>query len=206
MTTSTHSLLVTGQIPRASAPLISYTHALIAGLTGNAHIPNPQPPIATLSSLLNTFETAETATASRTKGTVGARNAARAALRSALKTEVATIQAAADADPENAEAIITSTTLRVRKLPVRTKAPFAVKAGAVSGAALLTVKSAGTHASYDWQMSVDGGKTWTEIPSTTRAKTTVTALPAGTTVQFRFRSLTPKGQTDWSQPTSLLVK
>jgi hypothetical protein len=34
----------------------------------------------------------------------------------------------------------------------------------------------------------------------------VTALPAGTTVQFRFRSLTPKGQTDWSQPTSLLVK
>jgi hypothetical protein len=206
MTTSTHHLIIAGKIPTASAPLISYAHALIAALTGNAHVPNPAPPIATLSALLGTFETAETATVSRTKGTVGARNAARAALRSALKTEVATIQAAADADPENAEAIITSTTLTVRKPPVRTKAPFAVKAGTVSGSAILTVKSAGTHASYDWEMSVDGGKTWTDVPSTTRTKTTVTALPVGTAVQFRFRSLTPKGQSDWSQPTGLLVK
>ncbi len=85
---------VAGKIPTASAPLTAYTHALVAGLTGNARVPNPQPPIATLSALLGTFEAAETATVSRT-GTVGARNAARAALRSALKTEVATIQAAA---------------------------------------------------------------------------------------------------------------
>jgi hypothetical protein len=120
--------------------------------------------------------------------------------------EVATNQAAADADPDNAEAIITSASLIVRKVPVRTKAPFAVKAGTVSGAAVLEVESAGTHASYDWQMSVDGGKTWTEIPSTTRVKTTVTALPVSTTVQFRFRSLTPKGQSDWSQPIALTVK
>ncbi len=94
----------------------------------------------------------------------------------------------------------------MRKLPVRTKAPFDVKAGTVSDAAILTVKSAGAHASYDWQMSVDGGKTWTEIPSTTRAKTTVAALPVSTTVQFRFRTPTPKGQSDWSQPAGLTVK
>ena len=176
------------------------------GLTGNAHIPNPLPSIVTLTSLLGTFEAAETATVSRTKGTVGARNAARTALRSAIKTEVASIQAAADADPDNAEAIITSTSLTTRKVPVRVKAPFAVRAGAVSGSAVLEVKSAGTHASYDWEMSVDGGKTWTEIPSTTKVRTTVNALPVGTTVQFRFRSLTPKGQSDWSQPIGLLVK
>ncbi len=78
-----------------------------------------------------------------------------------------------------------------------------MKAGALSGSAILTVKSAGPRASYDWQMSVDGGKTWTEIPSTTKAKTNVAALAVGTSVQFRFRTLTPKGQSDWSQPTGL---
>jgi hypothetical protein len=139
-------------------------------------------------------------------GTVGVRNAARTALKSAIKAEVATIQAAADADPDNAEAIITSTSLTVRKVGVRVKALFAVTQGPVSGTAILVVKSAGYHASYDWQMSVDGGKTWTEIPSTTRTKTSVPALPVGTTVIFRFRSLTPKGQSDWSQPIGLLVK
>jgi hypothetical protein len=34
----------------------------------------------------------------------------------------------------------------------------------------------------------------------------VTALPVGTNVQFRFRSLTPKGQADWCQPLAILVK
>ena len=206
MTTTTTHLIAVGKIPTSSAGLTAYTHGMIAALTNNVHISSPNPTIVTLTGLLGTFEAAETATVSRTKGTVGARNAARASLRSALKTELATIQAAADADPENAEAIITSTSLTVRKVPVRTKAPFAVKEGAVSGSAVLTVKSAGAHASYDWQMSVDGGKTWTEIPSTTRVKTTVAALPAGTAVQFRFRSLTPKGQSDWSQPIALTVK
>jgi len=96
-----------------------------------------------------------------------------------------------------------------RKVPVRMKAPLAVTAATGSGAAILTVESAGTHASYDRETSVEGGKTWFAIPSTTRTKTTAAALPVGTVgtaVQFRFRSLTPKGQSDWSQPTGLLVK
>ena len=40
-------------------------------------------------------------------------------------------------------------------------------------------------------MSIDGGKTWTALSSTTQTKTTVTALPVGTNVMFRFRALTP---------------
>jgi hypothetical protein len=32
-------------------------------------------------------------------------------------------------------------------------------------------------------------------------------MPAGTTVQFRYRAITPKtGAEDWSAPVSLLVK
>ena len=159
-----------------------------------------------LTDLLTKFELAETATKSRTAGTVGARNAARAALVTALRAVHAFVQQTADASPENGEAIITSTSLTVRKTSARSKAPFAIVQGPISESAHLSVKSAGPRAAYDWEWSGDGGKAWMQAPSTTSAKTVITGLPAGTTVQFRFRSVTPKGQTDWCQPVSFLVK
>lgn len=206
MSTTAHHYYVAGKIPTTTRDLGPFAHALIAGLTGNGRIPNPSPSVATLTDLTTKYEVAQNATTTRAPGTVGARNAAKVLLRSALRGTVSCVQQAADADPENAEAIITSTSLQVRKVPVRVKAPFAVKQGPVSGMVLLAVRSAGSRASYDWQMSIDGGKTWTEIPSTTKTRTSVSALPVGTTVQFRSRSLTPKGQSDWTQPIGMLVK
>ena len=198
--------LIAGRIPTAAPAAISYTHALIAALTGNAHVTTPNPPIATLTDLVTKLEAAETATKTRAKGTIEARNAAMSSLKSALEAERSTIQLVADADPDNAQAIITSTSLSVRKIGARSKAPFAVKQGDVSGSARLAVKSAGPHASYDWEWSADAGKTWTAAPSTTQSKTTIFGLPVGTGCSFRFRAITPKGQGDWSQTITLIVK
>jgi hypothetical protein len=62
-------------------------------------------------------------------------------------------------------------------------------------------------ASYAWEYSLDGGKTWVAAPITTQGRTTIAGLPSGTTVQFRYLAVTPKGgQGNWSQPLSLLVK
>ena len=66
--------------------------------------------------------------------------------------------------------------------------------------------AASRRAAHDWEYSTDGGKTWVGAPSTLGARTTVTGLPAGTAVLFRFRALTKTGEGDWSQPTALLVK
>jgi len=206
MTTTAHQYIAVAKLPTTVQGLSTFCHAFLAGLTGNPHVPNPNPPLATFSILLNKYDAALTATTTRAAGTVPTRNAARTALKSCTKGLVACVQQAADADPENAEAIITSTSLSVRKTAIRIKAPFAVKQGAVSGSVILSVRSAGKHASYDWEMSIDGGKTWTALTSTTQTKTTVTALPVGTNVMFRFRALTPKGQGDWSQPLAILVK
>ena len=54
--------------------------------------------------------------------------------------------------------------------------------------------------------STDGGKTWVAAPPSLQAKTTVTGLPAGTSVQFRYRAVTKTGAEDWSTPVTLLVK
>ncbi len=50
------------------------------------------------------------------------------------------------------------------------------------------------------------GKTWVIAPGTLQAKTTVTGLTPGATVQFRSRALTKSGEGDWSQTVQLIVK
>ena len=65
--------------------------------------------------------------------------------------------------------------------------------------------AAARRASYDWEYSVDGGKTWVAVPHTLQARTTVTGLPTLTTVQFRYFATVKEGEGTWSQPISILV-
>jgi hypothetical protein len=39
-----------------------------------------------------------------------------------------------------------------------------------------------------------------------QAKTSMTGLPSGTTVQFRYRPVTRTGQGNWSAPVALMVQ
>ena len=83
---------------------------------------------------------------------------------------------------------------------------FAAKFGSVSGAVTLITASAGDRASYEWEVSSDGAKTWTVLPATLQAKTAMTGLTPAATYAFRYRPVTKAGPADWSQPVSLIVK
>jgi hypothetical protein len=61
-------------------------------------------------------------------------------------------------------------------------------------------------ATYEWEWSVDGGKTRNAAPKTLHAKTTIVGLPVGTYVPFRYRAVTKTGVGDWSDPITVLVK
>ncbi len=111
-----------------------------------------------------------------------------------------------DANPEQAEAIITSAAMSVKKTTIRQKQAFAVKYGPTSGTVQISAKAAGHRAAYEWQYSTDGGKTWMQVPNTLQAKTTIIGLPVAATVEFRYRVTTKLGMGDWSLPTSILVK
>jgi len=76
----------------------------------------------------------------------------------------------------------------------------------VSGTAVLSVESAGAHVRYGWPTSLDGGRTPTEILSTTGTKGPVTAWRTPTTAPSGSPTLTPRGPGDRSQPMSVLVK
>jgi hypothetical protein len=198
--------IVVMKLPIVVVLLLKFAAALAAALTNNAFFPNAAAIVAAITKAITALDAAETATKTRVPGTVAARNTAHAALVTALHAAKAYIQQAADADPEHAEAMITSTGLLLRRPVARTKAPFAVKQGSTTGKVHLVARAAAVRASYEWQWSSDGGKTWLLLPVTLKASTTLEGVPAGTNAMFRFRSVTKAGESDWSQPVSLLVK
>ena len=206
MSTALAIVLVVMQFPKPVPALIKWVGAFIAALTNNPLLPNSAAIVAALTTALAALDGAETATKARTKGSVAARNTARAALLVQLRAAKAFVQHTADASPEKAVEAITSAGLLTRKPTTRSKAAFAVKQGPTTGTVRLVARSAGVRASYEWQWSSDGGKTWVLLPSTLQARTTLSGVAAGTNGVFHFRAVTKTGEGDWSQPTSFIVK
>jgi len=205
-TISIHRATVSLKLPAKVADFIAYGTGIVHAMTNNPAFPAPVPALSALSAALSELQAAETLALTKAKGTAAARNDKRAVVVSLLQQLRGYVQAVADATPENGATIIQSAAIAVRKTPVRTTRVFAVKPGAVSGAVKITATIAARRASYEWQYSTDGGKTWVSAPATLQAKTTVTGLPSGATAQFRFKTVTKTGEGDWSQAIGLLVK
>jgi hypothetical protein len=203
---SVNRSLVTLSLPRSIPALITYTQAVLVAMTNNANFPTPLPALSAVSAALTALQSAESQAISRIKGAVVVRNDKKAALVTLLQQLRSYIQTTADANSENSAAIIKSSGLPLKKVPVHKPRVFTIKPGAVSGSVEMVAASAARRASYLWGYSTDGGKTWIEVGPTLQAKTTVSGLPVGTTVQFRYRGVTKTGAADWSQPTSFLVK
>jgi hypothetical protein len=210
MSTSNKSIqraTISLDVPVKIADVILYATNIVQKMTGNPSFPTPTPTVAALDAALSDLHAAETAALSRAKGSATVRNDKRTVLVSLLQQLRGYVQSVADATPENGASIIESAGLTVRKISTPGKRSFAARPGALSGSAIVTAVAAGPRSSYQWQYSTDGGKTWVSAPATTQGKTTIAGLPSGTTVQFRYLAVTPKGgQGDWSPAVSLLVK
>lgn len=194
------------KLPNVVAALIAYAQAIVTAMTNNPRVPSPVPALAVVAAAIAALQSAQSSALARTKGAVTARNDKKAALVALLQRLRMYVQTVADADLENSAAIIQSAGIAVKKAAARRPRVFEAVQGAVSGTVKLVTASAGKRASYDWEYSTDGGKTWLLLPSTMQAKTSVSGLTPGATVQFRYRALTRTGEGDWSQPLSFLVK
>ena len=206
MKTITHRTIAVLKLPIHVPDLIKLAQSVVQAMTGNAHFPSPTPALTVVSAAITALDAAETATKTRAKGTVQVRDKARAAVVSALRGLKVYVQQMSDANPDQADAIIASALLNVRKPVVRSKHEFTAKAGPTSGSVHLVAKAAAPRGAYEWQWSADGGKTWTPAPTTLQSKTTILQLPLGVNCQFRFRPVLKTGEADWSQVVSLIVK
>jgi hypothetical protein len=204
-TKSTHHAYVVLKLPANTPALITYGKSVVKAMSGNPSFPNPTPTLAEVSAGVDDLQAAETATRTRVQGAASARDDKRAALVRLLRELQGYIQKVANASPENGATIIQSAGVSVRKTATRRARAFIAKPGAVSGTAKIVAVNAARRASYEWQYSTDGGKSWLTAPVTLRASTTIAGLAPGATVLFKYRAVTTAGEGDWSQPVSLLI-
>jgi fibronectin type III domain protein len=201
-----HRSIATLKLPKQVALLIGIAKAIALAVSGNKAFPTPDPTIATLDTAIADLETAETAVKTRAPGAVAARNQKRAALVALLEQLKGYVQKIADADPAHATELVQSAAMNVKKVSIRAKRVFDARPGAVSGSVTLVTVSAGNRASYEWEYSSDGGKSWQAALPTLQARMSLTGLQPGAGYSFRYRAVTKAGAGDWSQPVSLLVR
>jgi hypothetical protein len=205
MALSTRHITAVLRMPRQVKQVGAFGTAIVNSVNGNPFFPSPTPPIATIQADIAALVAAEAAVLSRTKGAAETRNAKLVIVKNDLQHLMDYVQGVADNNPSDAEAIIQSAGLAVRKIGTHTKNDLEAEQGEASGTVKLTAKAAAARASYEWSYSLDQ-KTWTTLPVTLQAKTVVTGLPSGSVVYFRVRPVTKSGEGATSQAVSLLVQ
>jgi hypothetical protein len=185
--------------------LIVAARAIVAAGRENPALPNPFPALDRLEKAVLALDAAQIAAQSRAVGTVTARNAAVARVYAMLAQYKSAVQTVADADPANAAPVIVDSGLRTRRESTRRKTTFSVKPGRVSRSLTAEVKAIAKRASYEWEISLDGGKTWIRVRRTLQTKTVISDLPLGKFAQVRCRPVTKSGPGDWIGPITVLV-
>jgi hypothetical protein len=185
--------------------LSPYGKHVVTCMTGNAKVPNPNPALTVISAACAALDTSQAAMPGNNAATAQ-RDADYLALLLLLHHELDYVNSVAEqqTSPADAAAVITGSGFSVRKGFTRNKDALAATYGLTSGTVELDARAVTADASYYWQWSTDM-KSWVSVPETKKASTTITGLTPATMYYFRFRALTRKGMTDWSQDVSLLV-
>ena len=193
------------KLPQQKKALSPYGRHVVTCMTGNAKVPSPNPALPAISAACTALDVSQAAMPGN-KAATAQRDADYLALLLLLHHELDYVNSVAEqqTSPADAEAVITGSGFSVRKGYTRNKDTLAAKYGLASGDVKLDARAVAPGASYYWQWSTDM-KSWVSLPETKKASTTVTGLTPATTYYFRFRALTRKGMTDWSQTVSLLV-
>jgi hypothetical protein len=203
---ATHRSLASLKLPKPVPAIIAHAQAIVTSMTDNPHFPSPVPALWVVSKAVTDLQNAEAAVLTRAKGKAAIRNAKQTMVGSLLQQLRGYVQVTADGDPDNAAAIIESAGMTLKKQPTLRPRVFSAKPGSVSGEIKVVCPTAGHRASYDWEYSIDSGVNWLAMPSSLQASTKLEGLTPGTSVMFKYRSVTSKGVGDWSAAITVTVK
>jgi hypothetical protein len=167
--------------------------------------------MAAFALLIQAAQTAQTASASRGKGLAATRNTKISPLWSAMMLLRAYVQGLVnEVDYAHGVELINQAGLVVAGVGVHVKDLFVAKLDAVANVVHLALHAKAfigksyRRVTFHWQMSSDGGKTWTNLPSTPYAETQL-ASPGPGTYQFRASATVGKTALAWTPPFPLTI-
>ena len=200
--------LVALGLSKLSAPqVIANTKLYVQKMTGNTNFPTPTPSLTTVSTQLATLEAAYTLSQTRVKGSVSKMKVELKALEILLKNLASYVETIANADPDNAENIIQSAGMTVKKAAARPPKVFSATLTKVPGQVKLNSKAAGKTACYIYQMTTDPNTvtSWQTILTSNNVKDLVNGLASNTRYYFRV-AVSIKGiQAAWSTTVNVLM-
>jgi hypothetical protein len=200
--------LVALGLSKLSAPqVIANTKLYVQKMTGNTNFPTPTPSLTTVSTQLATLETAYTLSQTRVKGSVSKMKVELKALEILLKNLASYVETIANADPDNAENIINSSGMPVKK--PRTVQPklFTAVLTKIPGQVRLDSKAVNRSSCYIYQMTTDpnAATSWQTILTSNNVKDLVNGLASNTRYYFRVAVSTKGIQGAWSTPINVLM-
>jgi len=199
---TTHTRIA-AHIPKSVAALLLHAAAIVKAMSGDPRFIGAAALLTKTTTDAAALQDAE-ARVHTTKGVAPARDTAAGVLVIDMHSLEHFVQGLADAAPAQAVEIIQASGFAVTVHVAHQKAPLTAEMG--PGGVVVLRAHAGAHGSvYEFQMSLDGGKTYTSLPAMSHANTTVTGLAAGTSAMFRVRINKGDVVGDWSQPVTLLV-
>jgi len=193
---------IIAHIPRTFGDLIVFAQTVVKKMTNNPLFKNPTPPLAQVTTSIQALQDAQL-DVKTSKGAGPALDKKAQDLVNNIHGLEAYVQGLAAANPDKTDELAAAAGFAVGEHGVHEHAPLSAKMG--PGLIVILRALAGDHGSvYEWQWSEDG-KTWTAVPSTNHAHTTIAGLTEGKTYQFHVRINKGEVVGDWSQPVSLLV-
>ncbi len=175
----------------------------------------PNPPLPAFQTLITNVVLAQNLVRTRAVGAAATRDVQRDLLYTAMKTECMYVQTLVDADPGRSIALIQNAGLVLAGIPSRQKAFLSLSLGMQPGSVicdanvrlLVGVGASKPHQNkfFNWEVSVDGGKSYASAPSTSKGKTLLVGLPLLTLVGVRVSLSNGSGQGPWSQTVTILV-
>jgi len=190
--------------PTVISAFIVFANAIVLAMLENAYFESLATKINQVSSDLKILENLEAACNTKPPtASVSARNAALVTVQNGLRTLRNDVQNIADADPMNAQAIIESSGMSVKKPITHTGHQNTAEDGVDEGSVDLTAECAGVH---EWRMSTDN-ESWTLLSASFTSRTTVSDLTPGLVYYFQNRRILPNQEkAEWSQSVKIRVR
>lgn len=193
---------------RSVSQLITDAKAYTDGIAKNPTVfPNPTPSLASVNTLSTDLHNAEIAAATRAKGAVKQRDAAKKALELAMVKLASYVQGIANADPDNALAIVALANMHVKTHNKAAKNDFTMVLGKRKGEVLMTAKSEKGRVTFNFEMSTDisNPANWKSVQNSSISKAIVGGLTKGTTYYGRVSRTDRKGTSQIGQILNLLM-
>lgn len=208
MTTKRPIAVFQFKLYRAIGLFIAKMRNLILNISTNSGIfVTPDPTVVLVTGHVDDLESAQAEVLNRTKGKAALRNDKKAVVVQDIYDWLMYVQKLADEAPtqEAAISIIEAAGFSVKLKGVIITPPLKVEnTVGVTGSVDLTARGGPQGCIHEWQDSPNG-TTWTNLPSTSSRKTTVTGLQRLSTRYFRHRLKIKDVPQAWDQPVNIVV-